>query len=55
MLPEFLKELFYNNPYSTDGYGYRYYVIEGFSNIYSLKVLVENEEYIVVSWKNESL
>lgn len=52
----FLKELFYNNAYSTDSNGYRYYVVEAFSNVYTLKVWydVNADEYIISDWKNES-
>jgi hypothetical protein len=51
----FLKELFYNNAYSTDDKGYRYYVIEAFSNVYTLKVWYDSEDnYTIVDWKNES-
>lgn len=52
----FLRELFYNNAYSTDELGFRYYVVEAFSNVYSVRVwyTVETDEYTVVSWKNET-
>lgn len=53
---EFLHEMFYNSPFSTDSDGFQYHVVEVFSFVYSVKVFykADTDEYVVIDWKNES-